>query len=80
MVRKSDLFRLMQVAPVEVMALCDPDRNQLTQAGKLVAERQKSGKTPRLYGDYRQLLKENELDIVLIGSLITGIRFKWSNP
>ncbi len=65
---KSDLFRLMQVAPVEVMALCDPDRNQLTQAGKLVAERQKSGKTPRLYGDYRQLLKENELDIVLIGS------------
>ncbi len=65
---KSDLFRLMQVAPVEVMALCDPDRNQLNQAGKLVAERQKSGKTPRLYGDYRQLLKENELDIVLIGS------------
>ncbi len=65
---KSDLFRLMQVAPVEFIALCDPDRNQLTQAGKLVAERQKSGKTPRLYGDYRQLLKENELDIVLIGS------------
>ena len=26
---KSDLFRLMQVVPVEVVALCDPDRNQL---------------------------------------------------
>jgi len=65
---KSDLFRLMQVAPVEVLALCDPDRNQLNQAGKLVSERQKSGKTPKLYNDYRQLLKENELDIVLVGS------------
>ncbi len=65
---KSDLFRLMQVAPVDVLALCDPDRNQLNQAGKLVSERQKSGKTPKLYNDYRQLLKENELDIVLVGS------------
>ena len=37
---KSDLFRLMQVAPVEVLALCDPDRNQLNQAVKMVSERQ----------------------------------------
>ena len=65
---KSDLFRLMQVAPVEVIALCDPDRNQLTEARKLVAARQKSRKTPKLYADYRQLLKENELDIALVGS------------
>ena len=65
---KSDLFRLMQVVPVEVVALCDPDRNMLTEAGKLVAARQKSRKTPRLYGDYRQLLKENELDIAIVGS------------
>ena len=65
---KSDLFRLMQVAPVEVVALCDPDRNMLTQAGQLVAARQKSRKTPRLYGDYQKLLAENQLDIVLIGS------------
>ena len=65
---KSDLFRLMQVAPVEVLALCDPDRNQLNQAGKMVSERQKSGKTPKLYKDYRQLLKENELDIAIVGS------------
>jgi predicted dehydrogenase len=65
---KSDLFRLMQVAPVDVVALCDPDRNMLTEAGKLVAARQKSKKTPRLYGDYQKLLAENALDIVLIGS------------
>jgi predicted dehydrogenase len=65
---KSDLFRLMQVVPVEVLALCDPDRNMLTQAGQLVAARQKSRKTPRLYGNYQKLLAENQLDIVLIGS------------
>jgi predicted dehydrogenase len=65
---KSDLFRLIQVAPVEVIALCDVDKNQLAAAAKLVSQRQKSGKTPKLYGDYRKLLSENELDIVLIGT------------
>ncbi|MGX5818944.1 Gfo/Idh/MocA family protein [Chitinophaga lutea] len=65
---KSDLFRLIQVAPVEVIALADPDRNMLTEAAATVAARQKSGKTPRTYNDYRKMLAENELDIVLIGS------------
>jgi predicted dehydrogenase len=65
---KSDLFRLIQVAPVEVVALCDVDRNLLTAAGDLVSKRQKSGKVPKLYGDYRKLLSENQLDIVLIGT------------
>ena len=49
---KSDLFRLIQVAPVEVVALCDVDKNMLAGAAKLVSQRQKSGKTPKLYGDY----------------------------
>jgi predicted dehydrogenase len=65
---KSDLFRLIQVAPVEVISLCDPDRNMLNEAAKLVSERQQSGKTPLLYNDYRKMLDENQLDIVLIGS------------
>ena len=65
---KSDLFRLIQVADVEVVALCDVDKNMLTAAGSLVAKRQKSGKIPSLYGDYRKMLSENKLDIVLIGS------------
>ncbi|GAB3169660.1 Gfo/Idh/MocA family oxidoreductase [Telluribacter humicola] len=65
---KSDLFRLIQVAPVEVVALCDVDKNMLNEAGKLVSQRQKSGKTPRLYGDYRKMLADNQMDIVLIGS------------
>lgn len=65
---KSDLFRLIQVTNVEVVALADPDRHMLEAAGELVSKRQKSGKVPRLYKDYKQLLAENELDIVLIGS------------
>ncbi len=65
---KSDLFRLIQVSPVNVVALCDVDKNLLNEAGKLVAQRQKSGKIPKLYGDYRKMLSENKLDIVLIGT------------
>ncbi len=65
---KSDLFRLIQVAPVEVVALCDVDKNMLSAAADLVSKRQKSGKKPKLYGDYRKLLSENKLDIVVIGT------------
>jgi len=65
---KSDLFRLIQVAPVHVVALCDVDKNQLSEAAKMVSQRLKNGNTPRLYSDYRKMLSENELDIVLIGT------------
>ncbi|MEJ7740809.1 MAG: Gfo/Idh/MocA family oxidoreductase [Chitinophagaceae bacterium] len=65
---KSDLFRLIQVAPVDVVALCDVDKNMLSQAATMVSQRQKSGKTPRVYTDYRKLLAENKPDIVLIGT------------
>lgn len=65
---KSDLFRLIQVAPVEVVALCDVDKNILSAAASLVKQRQKSGKSPRLYSDYRKMLSENEMDLVIIGT------------
>ena len=39
---KSDLWRLIQVAPVEVVALCDPDKNMLAGAVELASQRQKS--------------------------------------
>lgn len=63
-----DLLRLIQVAPVEVVSLCDVDKKMLADTSALVTERQASKKTPRHYGDYRQMLKEKDLDIVLIGS------------
>lgn len=65
---KSDLFRLIQVAPVEVVSLCEVDRNLLKEAGEMVSHRQKSRKVPRLYTDYRQMLAERDLDLVLIGT------------
>ncbi len=65
---KSDLFRLIQVAPVNVVALCDVDKNQLAEAAKMVSARLKSGATPKLYSDYQKMLAENEPDIVLIGT------------
>ena len=67
---KNDLFRLIQVAPeVEVVSLCDVDRWMLTDAAQLIAARQPSRKRePRLYGDYREMLKEKDLEVVLIGT------------
>jgi len=65
---KSDLLRLIQVADAEVVSLCDVDQNLLSEAATLVSQRQKSGKVPRTYTDYRKLLKEKDLDIVIIGT------------
>jgi predicted dehydrogenase len=65
---KVDLLRLIQVAPVEVVSLCDVDRQMLTEAAEIVAARQASKKTPRTYRDYREMLKEKDLDLVLIAT------------
>jgi len=65
---KSDLWRLIQVAPVEVVALCDPDQNMLREAIYIASQRQKSKQRPPTYHDYRQMLKEQPCDIVVIGS------------
>jgi predicted dehydrogenase len=65
---KCDLFRLIQVASVEVVSLCDVDKEMLAEAADLVAARQASRKKPRTYGDYRRLLQEKDLDLVLVGT------------
>lgn len=67
---KCDLLRLIQVDPdhVEVTSLCDVDRNMLGEAAEIVASRQKSGKKPRQYEDYRTMLAKEDLDLVLIAT------------
>lgn len=65
---KCDLFRLIQVAPVEVVSVCDVDKNMLADAVDRIAERQKSKKRPRTYGDYRKLLAERDIDIAIVGT------------
>lgn len=65
---KCDLLRLIQIAPVEVVSLCDVDKKMLADAAELVATRQASKKVPRTFSDYRDMLKEKDLDIVLIAT------------
>src|SRR5260370_42535689 len=61
---KAELFRLIQVAPREVVSLCDVARRMIADAADMVATRQASRKRPRTYADYREMLKEKDLDIV----------------
>jgi predicted dehydrogenase len=63
---KNDLFRLIQVSPVDVVALCDVDSVMLNEAADMTATRQASKKRPRTYHDYLEMLKEKDLDIVLV--------------
>lgn len=65
---KSDLFRLIQVTPVEVVAVCDVDKNHVQGAAELISKRQKSGNTPRTYENYQTMLANHEFDIILIGT------------
>jgi predicted dehydrogenase len=65
---KCDLIRLIQVAPVEVVSLCDVDKKMLAEAADIVAHRQASKKTPRTFSDYREMIKAKDLDLVLIAT------------
>jgi predicted dehydrogenase len=65
---KCDLFRLIQVSPVEVTALCDVDSRMLREAADLTAERQASHRRPKTYSDYRRMLSDEKFDIVLVAT------------
>ena len=65
---KIDLLRLIQVEPVDVVSLCDVDQKMLAEAAAIVASRQASRKTPRTYSDFRKMLSDSGLDIVLIAT------------
>src|ERR1700747_227673 len=58
---KSDFLRLIHVAPGEAGALSALDKQMLAEAADLVASRQRSKKKPRLFHDYRDMLKEKDL-------------------
>lgn len=45
---KSDLFRLIQVADIEVIGISDPDTHLLDEAGKLISQRQQSRKPQKI--------------------------------
>ncbi len=64
----SDLLRLIQVAPVEVVGLCDPDKKFLAATSELVCKRQNLTQAPPTYNDYRELLARKNFDLVVIGT------------
>jgi len=65
---KGSLFRALQVAPIEVVSLCDTDSRMLNEAAELVAKRQKSGKKPRLYSDFRKAIAEGDVDVMMVST------------
>jgi len=65
---KCDLFRLLQVAPVDVVSLCDVDAHMLDDAARQVEARQASKQRPRTFRDYREMLAEKDLDVVLVAT------------
>ena len=56
---KCDLFRLIQVSPVE-SSRCAMSIERVGNGGAMVGAAQASKKTPRLFGDYREMLKEED--------------------
>ena len=63
---KNDMCRLLQIAPVDIRALCDPDRTMREQAATLAENRQVSRKRPAVFHDYREMLAAEKCDLVLI--------------
>ncbi len=65
---KSDILRLIQVAPVDVVSICDVDRKMAAEAAELIGSRQASKKPPRVFHDYREMLAQKDLDIVEVAT------------
>ncbi len=65
---KSALLRLLQIDPAEVVAICDVDRRMLAGAAELIATRQASKKQPKTYTDYREMLAQEQFDIVQVST------------
>ncbi|MEA1787052.1 Gfo/Idh/MocA family oxidoreductase [Arenibacter sp. GZD96] len=62
----SDLSSMLKMSEISVIALCDVDENVLTQR---TADLEKAGiPKPIWYRDYRKLLENKDVDVVIIGS------------
>ena len=60
------LSTAIQSGSVDVVAMCDVDRNQLDPAAKKVE--QMTGSTPKKYKDYRELLEEQKPEIAIVAT------------
>ncbi|HJP82801.1 MAG TPA: Gfo/Idh/MocA family oxidoreductase [Fimbriimonadaceae bacterium] len=62
----SNMRSLMAFPDVEVAALCDVDENRIPGDFKSVKE--KYGKDPAVYADYRKILDRKDIDAVIVGT------------
>jgi predicted dehydrogenase len=69
---RCNIQALMQVAPVDVVALCDVDRLALADlSARIMAfpdSVTRQQKKPQLYADYREMLKKQHFDIVIVAT------------
>ena len=62
----TDLTSLLKNSEVDVVALCDVDENVLRERS---SDLEKAGiKKPKWYSDYRKLLEDTDIDMVIIGT------------
>ncbi len=62
----NNLVSMLKMSEVELVAICDIDENVLSDRSE---EIKKAGlKKPKRYGDYRKLLDDKDIDVVIIGT------------
>ncbi|HZE85734.1 MAG TPA: Gfo/Idh/MocA family oxidoreductase [Puia sp.] len=64
----ADLVAALKVPGVNVVALCDIDKNVLDKRMKDLGDMKVDTSRIKLYGDYRKLLEQKDIDVVIIGT------------
>ena len=64
----ADLSAAIKIPGVNVVALCDIDKNVLDRRMKELAANHVDTSRIRTYGDYRRLLEQKDIDFVVIGT------------
>lgn len=64
----SNTTAALKVANVEVVALCDVDSNVLAKRKAELLEKQPSVKNINTYTDYRKLLEQKDIDVIIVGT------------
>jgi predicted dehydrogenase len=64
----ADLSSAIKLPGVNVVALCDVDKNVLDRRMKDLADMKVDTSKIKTYGDYRHLLEQKDVDVVIIGT------------
>src|SRR5262249_28014438 len=64
----ADLSAAIKLPGVNVVALCDVDKNVLDKRMKELADKKIDTSKIKTYSDYRKLLAQKDIDVVIIGT------------